>query len=94
MVKVKDKNLGGNKMKLTNLKVEYLDDFFETVKKCKGNVYLECDDMRLNLKSKLCQYVSLTKLCSAGSDEIEALEIKVENPDDVTELVKFMFNEK
>ena len=50
--------------------------------------------MRLNLKSKLCQYVSLTKLCSAGSDEIEALEIKVENPDDVTELVKFMFNEK
>ena len=81
-------------MKLTNLKVEYLDDFFETVKKCKGNVYLECEDMQLNLKSKLCQYVSLAKLCSAGADEIESLEIKVENPDDVTELVKFMFNEK
>ena len=81
-------------MKLTNLKVEYLDDFFETVKKCKGNVYLECDDMRLNLKSKLCQYVSLAKLCSAGTDEIKEMELKVENSDDVASLMKFMYNEK
>lgn len=81
-------------MKLTNLKVECLDEFFKVVSDCKGNVYLECDDLRLNLKSKLCQYVSLAKLCSAGADEIKELELKVENPDDVASLMKFMYNEK
>ena len=81
-------------MKLTNLKTECLDEFFKVVSDCKGNVYLECEDLRLNLKSKLCQYVSLAKLCSAGADEIKELELKVENPDDVASLMKFMYNEK
>ena len=43
-------------MKFMNLKVEKLDDFFKVVNSCEGNVYLESPDMKLNLKSKLCQY--------------------------------------
>ena len=49
-------------MKFMNLKVEKLDDFFNVINSCEGNVFLECPDMKLNLKSKLCQYVSLAKL--------------------------------
>ena len=37
-------------MKFNNLKVEQLEDFFTVVDSCTGNVYLECDDMKLKLK--------------------------------------------
>ena len=48
--------------------------------------------MELNLKSKLCQYLSLSKLCTAGSDEIEELSVYVENSDDSVKLMKFMLD--
>lgn len=79
-------------MKFMNLKVEKLDDFFNVINSCDGNVFLEGPDMKLNLKSKLCQYVSLAKLCSAGIDEIKELNIIADNPDDTAKLMKFMFN--
>lgn len=79
-------------MKFINLKVENLDQFFAVVNSCEGNVYLESPDMKLNLKSNLCQYLSFAKLCSAASDEIEELNIKADNPEDVTKLMNFMLN--
>lgn len=79
-------------MKFMNLKVEKLDDFFKVVNSCEGNVYLESPDMRLNLKSKLCQYLTLAKLCSAGGDEIKELSINADNEKDVTKLMNFMFD--
>ena len=79
-------------MKFMNLKVEKLDDFFNVINSCEGNVFLEGPDMKLNLKSKLCQYVSLAKLCCAGVDEIKELNIIADNPDDTAKLMKFMFN--
>lgn len=79
-------------MKFTNLKVEHLEDFFALVNSCEGNVYLESPDMKLNLKSKLCQYLSFAKLCSADSEEIKELIIKADNAEDVTKLMKFMFD--
>lgn len=78
-------------MKFFNLKVELLDDFFKVVNSCKGNIYLESPDMKLNLKSKLCQYLSFVKLCSADRDEIKELTIKAENTDDFKKLMKFMY---
>ena len=79
-------------MKFMNLKVEKLDDFFKVVNSCEGNVYLESPDMKLNLKSKLCQYLSFAKLCSADSEEIKELTIKSDNPNDAAKLIKFMFD--
>ena len=70
-------------MKFMNLKVEKLDDFFNVINSCEGNVFLECPDMKLNLKSKLC---------SAGVDEIKELDINADNPNDTAKLMKFMFD--
>ena len=43
---------------------------------------------RLNLKSKLSQYVSLANIFSDGT--IEELEIIAYEPEDITKLVNFM----
>lgn len=79
-------------MKFINLKVERLEDFFKVVNKCDGKVYLESPDMKLNLKSKLCQYVSIAKICSSGAEEIQELNIVAENPEDTARLMKFMLD--
>ena len=79
-------------MKFMNLKVEKLDDFFNVINSCEGNVFLESPDMKLNLKSKLCQYLSFAKLCSTDSEEIKELTIKADNQEDVTKLMNFMLN--
>ena len=77
-------------MKFNNLKVADLDKFFDVVNSCDGAVYLESPDMRLNLKSSLCQYVSLAKLCSADSEEISEIEVHAEKREDIDKLFKFM----
>ena len=59
-------------MKIENIKDN--DKFFEVVDSCKGRVELITGEGdRLNLKSKLCQYVSLANIFSNG--EIPELEI-------------------
>ena len=48
-------------MKITNIR--NVDKFFEKVDNCKGKVELVTGEGdRLNLKSKLCQYVSLANI--------------------------------
>ena len=74
-------------MKLNGIKD--FDKFFEAVDKCKGRVELVTGEGdRLNLKSKLSQYVSMANIFSNG--EIPELEIIAYEPEDIGKLVNFM----
>lgn len=66
-----------------------VDRFFETVDKCNGRVeLLTKQGDRLNLKSKLCQYISLTGMFSDPT--IEEMELLVSEPEDVTLLLEYL----
>lgn len=74
-------------MKIQHIKD--IDGFFKVIDQCKGKVeLLTGEGDRLNLKSKLCQYVSLANIFSDGT--IEELEIVAHDPDDVRLLLDFM----
>ena len=74
-------------MKVSNIKD--IDKFFEVVDSCDGKVELVTGEGdRLNLKSKLSQYVSMAKIFSDGT--IAELEIIAYEPEDITKLVNFM----
>lgn len=78
-------------MRITN--INNIEKFFEIVDQCKGKVELVTGEGdRLNLKSKLCQYVSLANIFSNG--EIPELEIIAHEPEDVNRLVAFMMDGK
>ena len=66
-----------------------IDGFFKVVDECKGKVELVTGEGdRLNLKSKLSQYVSLANIFSNG--EIPELEIIAYEKEDTDRLIKFM----
>lgn len=76
-------------MKITNIK--NVDKFFEVVDSCKGRVELVTGEGdRLNLKSKLSQYVSLANIFSNG--DIPELEIVASEKEDIERLMEFMIN--
>ena len=76
-------------MKISNIKD--IEGFFKTVDSCKGKVELVTGEGdRLNLKSKLSQYVSMANLFSDGT--IDELEIVAYEPEDISKLVSFMVN--
>ena len=76
-------------MKVQN--ITNIDKFFEVIESCEGKVELVTGEGdRLNLKSKLSQYVSLAKIFSDG--QIEELELIAAEPADVQKLVNFMMN--
>ena len=71
--------------------IKDIDKFFEVVDSCKGKVELVTGEGdRLNLKSKLCQYVSLANIFSNG--EIPEMEILAYEKEDVDKLLNFMIN--
>lgn len=77
------------KMKVQNIKD--VNKFFEVVDSCAGKVELVTGEGdRLNLKSKLCQYVSLANIFSNG--EIPELEILAYEPEDIEKLISYMMN--
>ena len=77
-------------MKVQN--IQNIDKFFEVVDQCKGKVELVTGEGdRLNLKSKLSQFVSLANIFSNG--EIPELEIIAYEPEDVDRLINFMIND-
>ena len=79
-------------MKIQNLSVENIDKFFDVVKDCKGRVELVTEEGdRLNLKSKLTQYVSLAKIFSNG-ELIKEMELIASDPEDASKLISFMIN--
>lgn len=68
--------------------------FLEAIDQCKGDVYLVTEDGdRLNLKSKLCQLIGLTKIIEGGM--ISSAKIVCENQEDDTLLFRFnLFGDK
>ena len=76
-------------MKVSNIKD--VEKFFQVVDSCKGRVELVTGEGdRLNLKSKLSQYVSLANIFSNG--EIPELELVAHEKEDVDKLMNFMVN--
>ena len=76
-------------MKVQNIKD--VNKFFEVVDSCKGRVELVTGEGdRLNLKSKLSQYVSMANIFSNG--EIPELEIIAYEKEDTDRLIGFMIN--
>lgn len=82
-------------IKLMNIETERLDEFFKIIDNCKGKVELVSDEGdRINMKSKLCQYISIANIFTAGSDVISHLNLEAENTEDVAELLKFMLGRR
>ena len=76
-------------MKVSNIKD--VEKFFQVVDSCKGRVELVTGEGdRLNMKSKLSQYVSLANIFSNG--EIPELELIAHEKEDVDKLMNFMVN--
>ena len=76
-------------MKVQN--ITDIEGFFKVVDECKGKVELVTGEGdRLNLKSKLSQYVSLANIFSNG--DIPQLEIIASEKEDVDKLLNFMIN--
>jgi hypothetical protein len=69
--------------------INNVERFFETVDKCSGRVeLLTAEGDRLNLKSKLCQYVSLTGMFS--DPHIDEMELILSEPADASLLLEFL----
>lgn len=65
-------------------------EFLAVLDTCEGNVFLVTNEGdRLNLKSKLCQIVGLTKLIEGG--KIAEASIICENKNDESKLIRFNF---
>ncbi len=76
-------------MKVTN--ITNINGLFEVIDSCSGKVELVTSEGdRLNLKSKLSQYVALANVFSDGT--IEELELIAYDHEDVKRLVNFMYN--
>lgn len=76
-------------MKVQN--ITNIDKFFEVIDSCKGKVELVTGEGdRLNLKSKLSQYVSMANIFSDGT--IAELELLAYEPEDISKLLNFMMN--
>ena len=76
-------------MKVQN--ITDVDKFFEVMDSCKGKVELVTGEGdRLNLKSKLSQYVSMANIFSDGT--IAELELLAYEPEDIQKLLNFMMS--
>ncbi len=76
-------------MKVKN--ITNIEKFFSVVDSCNGRVELVTGEGdRLNLKSKLSQYVSMSDIFSKG--EIPELEIVAYEQEDIDKLASFMVN--
>lgn len=65
--------------------------FFEVIDSCKGKVEIvSAEGDRLNMKSKLTQFVLATKIFD--NPIIKELEIIAEEPEDKVRLIDYMIN--
>lgn len=78
-------------MKVSN--VANIQQFFKIVDSCKGRVeLLTGEGDRLNLKSKLCQFLSIGQIF-AKSDDLH-LEIIASEKEDLQKLYKFLLEDE
>ena len=74
-------------MKISN--INNVNDLFNVIESCEGKVELVTGEGdRLNLKSKLSQYVALANVFSDG--KIDELELIAYEPEDIKKLIDFM----
>ena len=79
-------------MKITNIKDT--EAFFKVIDSCEGKVELVTGEGdRLNLKSKLSQFVSLASIFQADSSIIPELELIAYEPEDSKRLLEFMISQ-
>lgn len=79
-------------MKIKNLKDP--EAFFKVVDHCSGKIELVTDEGdRLNLKSKLCQLISLTSIFSLDASAIPEMEIIAYEADDAKKLLDYIVNQ-
>ncbi|MCR5581438.1 MAG: polya polymerase [Pseudobutyrivibrio sp.] len=79
-------------MKIANIKDT--EAFFNVIDNCQGRVELVTGEGdRLNLKSKLSQFVSLTNIFQADDSIIPELEIIAYEPEDSKKLLEFMISQ-
>ena len=75
-------------MKIQN--ITDVEGFFKVIDSCKGPVVLlSPEGDRINLKSKLSQYLSMATMFSNGY--INELELVAHEKDDVDRLIKYMY---
>ncbi len=75
-------------MKIRN--ITDVDGFFKVIDSCEGKVELITGEGdRLNLKSKLCQYVSLATILKMDA-EISELELVAYEAEDTERIIKFL----
>ena len=75
-------------MKIQN--ITDVDAFFKVVDECKGKVELVSPDGdRVNLQSKLAQYLSMATMFSNGY--IKELDLVATEREDIDRLIKFMY---
>jgi hypothetical protein len=76
-------------MKVKN--ITNIDAFFKVIDACEGKIELVTNEGdRLNLKSKLSQYVALANVFSDGT--IEEMELVAYEKEDVNRLINFMYS--
>ena len=76
-------------MKVKNVKD--VEKLFKVIDECKGRVELVTNEGdRLNLKSKLTQYVALSNVFADKT--IGEMELIAHEPEDVQKLVMFMYD--
>lgn len=75
------------------MKVQNITDvekFFKVIDECKGTVELVSPEGdRINLKSKLSQYVSMAAIFSNGY--IKELDLIAHEKEDIERLIKYMY---
>ena len=75
-------------MKLQN--ITDVKGFFDVVNECKGTVELvTADGDVLNLKSKLCQFVSMSSIFN-NEAYIKELDLKFSEPEDFQKIMYFL----
>lgn len=75
-------------MKIQN--IQDVDAFFKIIDECKGQVELVSPEGdRINLKSKLSQYLSMATIFSNGY--IKELDLVAHEKEDVERLIKYMY---
>lgn len=76
-------------MKLQN--ITDVDKFFKVIDECKGTVELVSNEGdRINLKSKLAQYLSMATIFSNGY--IKELELVAYEREDIDRLIQYMYD--
>lgn len=76
-------------MKVTN--ITDISALFKVIDECSGKIELVTGEGdRLNLKSRLSQYVALANVFTDA--KIDELELIAYEPEDVRKLISFMYN--